>query len=35
MKTTADTKSIDKLALTAVISCCASTLYFLAINLLA
>jgi hypothetical protein len=35
MKTNADNLSLDKLTLTAVISCCASTLYFLAVNLLA
>jgi len=35
MKSIADAQSLDKLTLTAVISCCATTLYFLVVNLLA
>ena len=35
MKTSADSKALEKLSLTAVISCCCSVFYFLATNLLA
>jgi hypothetical protein len=35
MKTSNEIKPLEKLTLTAVISCCCSTLYFLAVNLLA
>ena len=35
MKTTADTKAVDRLSLTAFISCACSVFYFVATNLLA